>query len=173
MIAGTLDISGFSDFLHPVSDDLLLGLGRNEHNEIKLELFNVSILERPLSIGTDLLGPSGSFSEAMFDRHAFTYLADVNGVDRFTIPVDLAADDGSPRLVESALYLYEIRDKTMPALSSMVGVGRVVVRNENEGDWPVSARSRAVLHDDAIYFVRDTELFSASWGMPEAVAGPH
>jgi hypothetical protein len=163
-IEGTLEITGFSDFLHPVSDDLLLGLGTSESNALKLELFDISSPSQPLSLGSDVLGGPGSYSEAMFDRHAFTYLADVNGVDRFTIPADLTTDDGSFRLVESGLYLYEILDKDMPSLSSLRRVGSVVVRDENGGDTPnYSSRSRAVLHDDALYYIRDDELFPVFW----------
>lgn len=173
-IAGTLEITGFSDFLHPVNDDLLLGLGRGDDNALKVELFNVSILSQPLSIGRDVLGGPGSYSEALNDRHAFTYLADVNGVDRFAIPADLTAGDGSHTLVESGLYLYEIRDKAFPNLASLNRVGSVVVGSENAGGTPdYSARSRSVLHGDALYYVRDDEVFSTFWTMPDVVAGPH
>lgn len=172
-IAGTLEISGFSDFLHPVTDDLLLGLGTSDNNAIKLELFDVSNLSQPLSIGSDVLGGRGSFSEAAYDRHAFTYLPDVNGVDRFTIPADLTADDDSFRLIESGLYLYEIRDKTTPRLSSLQRVGSAIVESEGAGGIPnYSARSRAVLHDDAVYYIRDDKVYSLFWSMPDVLTGP-
>ncbi|MDH4047119.1 MAG: beta-propeller domain-containing protein [Gammaproteobacteria bacterium] len=172
-IAGTLDITGFSDLLHPVSDDLLLGVGTSDNNAVKLELFDVSNIAQPLSLGSDVLGGRGSYSEAINDRHAFTYLADVNGVDRFTIPADLTADDDSYQMVESGLYLYEIRDKATPALASLNAVGSVVVHDENEGvPYYFSRRSRAILHDDTIYYVRDDEVFSTVWGNPQAINGP-
>lgn len=173
-IAGTLEVSGFSNFLHPVSDSLLLGLGRSEDNAIKLELFDISVPSQPLSLGSDLLGGPGSFSEAEYDRHAFMYLADVDGVDRFTIPADLTAAGGTFELVESGLYLYEIRDKSLPNLASLQRVGSVIVHGDESGGVPAySARSRAVLHDDALYCVRDEQAFSALWHMPELVIGPH
>jgi uncharacterized secreted protein with C-terminal beta-propeller domain len=40
-IAGELEIPGFSEFLHPVTQDLLLGLGAEAGNT-KLALFDVS-----------------------------------------------------------------------------------------------------------------------------------
>ena len=43
-IAGELEVTGFSDFLHPVTDDLLLGLGTGANGGVKLELFDVSDL---------------------------------------------------------------------------------------------------------------------------------
>ena len=48
-IAGELEVTGFSDFLHPVTDDLLLGLGRSAEGGIKVELFDVSSIAQPLS----------------------------------------------------------------------------------------------------------------------------
>jgi uncharacterized secreted protein with C-terminal beta-propeller domain len=114
-IAGELEVTGFSDFLHPVSDDLLLGLGRDAPGGIpggiKVELFDVSNLAQPLSRGSTVIGGQGSFSEALHDRHAFTYQADVNGIDRFTIPVQVYSDDGIWEYEGAALYLFEIRDK--------------------------------------------------------------
>ena len=34
LIAGELEVTGFPGFLHPVSDDLLLGLGEDEEGKI-------------------------------------------------------------------------------------------------------------------------------------------
>ncbi|MDG1813652.1 MAG: beta-propeller domain-containing protein [Porticoccaceae bacterium] len=48
LIAGGLEVTGFSGFLHPVSDDLLLGLGEGEEGRLKLELFNVSSMDGPI-----------------------------------------------------------------------------------------------------------------------------
>ena len=173
-IAGTLEVPGFSEFLHPVGEDLLLGLGFSDTNAVKLELFDVSDLSRPLSIASDVLGGNGSVSEAIYDRHAFTYLADVGGVDRFTIPADLVVPGDSVPLFESGLYMYEVRDKDMPALASLQRVGAAVVRKGSPDGWPdYSMRNRAVLHDDAVYYVRDNELYSLFWGTSEIVSGPN
>jgi uncharacterized secreted protein with C-terminal beta-propeller domain len=40
-IKGELKIPGFSSYLHPISDDMILGIGREE-NQVKLSLFDVS-----------------------------------------------------------------------------------------------------------------------------------
>ena len=50
-IVGELEVTGFSNFLHPVSDDLLLGLGQSEDNQVKLELFDISDFAAPVSRG--------------------------------------------------------------------------------------------------------------------------
>ena len=51
MIAGELMVTGFSDFLHAVNDDLLMGLGQDENGLVKLELFNVADMTAPYSLG--------------------------------------------------------------------------------------------------------------------------
>ena len=72
-IAGELMIPGISDFLHPVNQDLLLGLGEDENGLVKLELFNVADMTAPYSLGTTVLGesenPNWSYSEARYNRH--------------------------------------------------------------------------------------------------------
>lgn len=170
-IAGELTVSGFSDFLHPVNEELLLGLGTGDNGGVKIELFDVSVLTQPLSRGSVLLGGRGSHSEARYDRHAFTYQADVNGVDRFTVPADLYADDGSYQFVESGLFLFEIRDKDRPALAALISAGSIVPPRDGT-TVPYVSRSRAFIHHDTVYYVRDETVWAASWNAPTIVNGP-
>jgi uncharacterized secreted protein with C-terminal beta-propeller domain len=170
-IAGELTITGFSDFLHPVNDDLLLGLGAGGNGGVKLELFDVSNIMQPLSRGSTTLGGRGSYSEARHDRHAFTYQFDVNGIDRFTIPAQVYSSDGSYQFVESGLFLFEIRDKGMPALASLNSVGSIVPPRDGI-TIPYVSRSRAFIHDDTVYYIRDETVWAASWNAPTIVNGP-
>jgi len=172
-IAGELEITGFSDFLHPVSDDLLLGLGTGANGGVKLELFDVSNIAQPLSRGTALLGGRGSYSEAVYDRHAFTYQADVNGIDRFTIPANVYSPDGSYNFLGSALYLFEIRDKATPPVASLNSVGSIdppAIGTTAPYYW--ASRNRAFIHDDTVYYIRDEAVWSAFWHTPSIVNGP-
>ena len=168
LIAGELEVEGFSDFLHPVSDDLLLGLGATIGGAVKLELFDVSDIGQPLSRGAVTLGES-SFSEARYDRHAFTYQSDVNGIDRFAIPATIYRDVGIGGPWETGLYLFEIHDKATPDLSRLLEVGSV---HPPGALYPYSQRNRAFIHDDTIFYVRDEETWGAFWNAPEVVNGP-
>jgi len=171
-IAGELEVTGFSDFLHPVTDDLLLGLGGDANGGVKLELFDVSNIAQPLSRGSATIGGPGSYSEARYDRHAFTYQADAGGPDRFTIPASVFATDGSYQFLGSALYLFEILDKNMPALAALNSVGSIESPSTgpNEPDWV--ERSRAFIHDDTVYYIRDEDVWTAFWHTPSIVNGP-
>ena len=172
-IAGELEVAGFSDFLHPVNDDLLLGLGGGANGGIKLELFDVSSIAQPLSRGSVTIGGPGTWSEAVMDRHAFTYQADAAvGVDRFTIPVDVFDDGGNNPRLGSALHLFEIRDKDQPTQAALSAVGDIdpLASDPNNFEWV--GRSRAFIHDDTVFYIRDEDVWAAFWHTPSIVNGP-
>lgn len=170
-IAGELHVPGFSDFLHPVTDELLLGLGRDIQGGIKLELFDASDITAPLSRGNIVIGGPGSYSEAVYDRHAFTWQPDVNGVDRFAVPVNEFATDGSFTFLGSALHLFEIHDKTTPAFATLNPMGWArPASGEVDPDWV--ERSRAFIDGDTVYYVRDETVWAFFWNAPSVVNGP-
>lgn len=166
-IAGELEVEGFSDFLHPVNDDLLLGLGSGATGGVKLELFDVSDISAPLTRGEITIGQSGlAYSEARHNRYAFSYLAMASGVDRFTIPVtEFSIGSGTST---TGLHLFEVRDKATPDLASLIAVGEITPPNP---DWV--ERNRAYLHDDAVFYVQDETVWSALWSTPTMLNGPY
>ena len=168
-IAGELTVAGFSEFLHPVSSDLLLGLGTGANGGVKLELFDVSNIAQPLSRGSVTVGGASAYSEANHDRHAFTYQADVNGVDRVAIPISRYENPGIIGSYETALHLFEIRDKTMPALTTLQAVGEITPPGQ---DVTFSSRHRSFIHDDTVYYITDETVWSAFWQAPTTINGP-
>ena len=75
-VLGELKIPGYSAYLHPVGDDLLLGVGQDVSEEgrplgTQLSLFDVSDLRRPTRLHKASLGLG--WSEAESDHHAFLY----------------------------------------------------------------------------------------------------
>ncbi len=76
-VLGELKILGYSAYLHPVSDDLLLGVGQDASEQgrrlgTQLSLFDVSNLRSPKRLAQASLGASSS-TTAEFDPHAFLY----------------------------------------------------------------------------------------------------
>jgi hypothetical protein len=171
-IAGELEVTGFSDFLHPVNESLLLGLGV-DGPKAKLELFNVADISNPVSQGVIELQPdaSWSWSAAQYDRHAFTYLADVQGpaiaegTDRFAIPVESSTGDAW----ETALLEFEITGKATPDIASLDEVGKIVAAG---GSGEFRGEPRSVISGDAVFFISGSEVWSAFWGETGAEIGP-
>ena len=172
-IAGELMIPGFSDFLHPVNQDLLLGLGEDENGLVKLELFNVADMTAPYSLGTTVLGesenPSWSYSEARYNRHAFTYQIVSETQDRFTVPVTLATNNEVAEYQEEdRLYLFEINGKEDSALGSIDEIGHISVARDQ---WQ-NSRNRTVIHGDTVYYINNTSVWSTDWMNPSEQNGP-
>jgi hypothetical protein len=78
-VLGELKILGYSAYLHPLGDDLLLGVGQDATEEgrrtgTQLSVFDVSDLRNVQRVQQRRLG-SGTSSSAEFDHHAFLYWA--------------------------------------------------------------------------------------------------
>jgi hypothetical protein len=76
-VAGELKLLGYSAYLHPVGDGLLLGVGQDATEQgaqlgTQLSLFDVSDLAHPQRLAQRRVGSSSS-SEAEYDHHAFLY----------------------------------------------------------------------------------------------------
>ena len=171
VIAGELTVTGFSDFLHPVSDELLMGLGQGDDGLVKLELFNVA--GTPYSLGAISLGKDdaaqSSYSEARYNRHAFTYQVIDESNDRFLVPATLGiSSEGFAYQEEDRLYMFEVNGKDNAHMASINAIGNIQAPREG---WQVS-RSRSVIHDDAVYYINGTDVWSALWTDPLLQNGP-
>lgn len=172
-IAGELEVPGFSDLLHPVSESLLLGLGADAEGQVKLELFDVSDATAPQSRGTLTLaeGSAWSWTEARYDRRAFTYLnGGAVGVDRVTVPmsVGIAQDEEEFFAQEEQLHMFEIRGKESAASASLVATGVLRVTDAQ----PFELRPRGILDGDAVFFLLGEQLWSGFWGLGAPAMGP-
>ncbi|HWB22820.1 MAG TPA: beta-propeller domain-containing protein [Gaiellaceae bacterium] len=78
-VVGEVTLPGYSSYLHPIGNDLLLGIGQdvdtatNEPTGTQVSLFDVSDLAHPTRLFHDSLGQG--WSEAESDHHAFLYWA--------------------------------------------------------------------------------------------------
>ena len=76
-VLGELKIPGYSAYLHPIGDDLLLGVGQDVDEKsgrplgTQLSIFDVSDLRKPTRLHTQHLGQG--WSEAEHDHHAFLF----------------------------------------------------------------------------------------------------
>ncbi len=90
-VTGELKIPGFSNYLHPVDENHLLGIGMDVReiyekdkygNEIvvgtrqggiKISLFDVSDMGKPVEVSQVILGSAGSYSEALNNHKAIMF----------------------------------------------------------------------------------------------------
>ncbi|MFA4954000.1 MAG: beta-propeller domain-containing protein [Patescibacteria group bacterium] len=82
-ILGKLKIPGYSDYLHPMDDTHVIGLGKNAddapeqsfawYQGLKLAIFDVSDVAHPKELWKTEIGDRGSDSPALHDHKAFLY----------------------------------------------------------------------------------------------------
>ncbi|MFV0497713.1 MAG: beta-propeller domain-containing protein [Candidatus Fimivivens sp.] len=82
VVKGQLKLPGFSEYLHPIEDNTLLGLGVNTivtrqggvvQDGLKLSLFDVTDPTNPKEKANLLLGNAGSTTEALYNHKAIMY----------------------------------------------------------------------------------------------------
>jgi uncharacterized secreted protein with C-terminal beta-propeller domain len=88
VVLGKLKIPGFSSYLHPYDNDILIGIGKETkeseygdfawHQGIKISLFDVSDVENPRELAKIEVGDRGSDSPVLYDHHAFLFSREKN-----------------------------------------------------------------------------------------------
>lgn len=87
-VLGKLKIPGFSNYLHPYDENILIGIGKETteseygdfawHQGVKISLFDVSDVENPRELAKLEIGDRGSNSPALHDHHAFLFSRERN-----------------------------------------------------------------------------------------------
>jgi inhibitor of cysteine peptidase len=70
-VVGQLKIPGYSSYLHPYGDTHVIGVGK-ENNSVKLSLFDVSDMSKPVEVASMKIG-DWAYSPALNDPKAFVF----------------------------------------------------------------------------------------------------
>ncbi len=178
-IIGELEIPGFSSYLHPVAENLILGVGNNTNvspegfvtnDGVNVRLFDVT--GAPQLVGELTFGRQWSFSPVSFDYKAFTFLNRDNDM-RVAIPITrygshATADPKRAPWTDNALHLMTVSDISgSPALTSD---GQVTAEDHSTGERYQSGccnwQSRSFLNGDTIFYLNKNRLFRAPWDNP-------
>jgi uncharacterized secreted protein with C-terminal beta-propeller domain len=82
-VLGKLKIPGFSNYLHPYDENILIGIGQETveaeqgdfawYQGVKISLFDVSDINNPKELAKIEVGDRGTQSPAQWDHHAFLF----------------------------------------------------------------------------------------------------
>jgi inhibitor of cysteine peptidase len=96
-VLGKLKIPGYSDYLHPIDENHLIGLGKDAiaseygdfawYQGIKMAIFDVSDVNNPIELHKTIIGDRGTDSYALRDHRAFLFDKEK---ELLVIPVTLA-----------------------------------------------------------------------------------
>jgi len=188
IIAGAVELPGFSTYLHPFSEGYMFGFGREADENgreqgLKAALFDVRQLDNPQVVSEIVLGGNASWSDALYDHRAFNFLRTEDGNVRITFPATLAStDNGADPNLEvltvandytRALVLLEI-DGLAGESPEMHVHGTVQKPDVDEREWfNYSVFGRGILHGDAIFYVEAPDVWGARWSNLNTISGPH
>lgn len=201
-ITGALEIPGYSSYLHPLSDDLLIGVGQNVdpdrmmltdsniHNAnestpiiegAKISLFDVSNINAPLEISSIVY--KEAYTPVEFNYHALTYLKTADNTHRFGLPVEKWLTETVVDLqtgnkmdvwtLDNSLQLIEVTGNNADA--SLVDIGSVKpIVNDGSlmGTYISGWDDRAIFHDNDIYYLHGNSIWKSFWHTPELTTGP-
>jgi len=184
-VRGELHIPGFSTYLHPIGDGLLIGIGRDGDDDgrifgLQLSLFDVSNPDDPRRIHSAVVTEreeSYSWSEAAHDHHAFTWYG---SRDLLAIPVTTESwgDDGYEHFSGIALYRVT-RDGIEPAgrvshapmahdaWCDRIGEEDIEACGWDDGWWTWMRRS--AFFDDVLFAISDVGVTASPIDDPDAI----
>ena len=187
-IAGELEIPGCSDYLHPVNDSLLIGLGKDAvpatdvwgdgrgawYTGVKLALYDVADPANPFVADERIIGKRYTETLALEQPHSFAYLAGSNDRNaRFAFPLQLhdepntlAPPSGSDWTSNNLLKM-EV-DEGSRKFVDMPG-WQFEIRSAGVNWSPVGlGNDRAVIGStDDLYFIHNGTLHFGQWSNSE------
>lgn len=151
-ITGELKIPGFSNYLHPISQDVLLGIGQDVDEKtgtqlgIKLSLFDVSDQGKPREMNNLVLGSSGSYAEVLNNHKALMLHPDRNMI-AFDASLSNTSGDYQKSYFYGAMIIEAREDGTLKVLQQI----------SNEGLYG-SYVKRVIYIGDILYYVLDDNI---------------
>ena len=161
-VTGQLKIPGFSNYLHPYSENLIIGIGNNTAetdfgavtNGLKLSLFDVSNPFDPKEVQSFTLGSRGTYSEVLYNHKALMFSKEKNIIG---FPVTLyegGKSSGYGTLTNVGFYIFKIDPKSgFSLLGNVTHFKNGANLNTSWGSGLTI--NRGVYVDDVLYTVSD------------------
>jgi uncharacterized secreted protein with C-terminal beta-propeller domain len=186
-VLGTLEIPGFSSYLHPLDNGYLLGIGQQVNVNIisedgavtdqpvtqegmKISLFNVSDPTNPIEVNS-IIKPS-SYTPVEYDYRALSVLNN-NSNYQFALPIESWSKPSD----ESVGFWVASNSLMLLEVDTTSNNPELILRSEVRPD--VSDKSyvygwedRSVIHGNNVYYIHGNQVWQTTWAKDAAVFGP-
>jgi hypothetical protein len=172
-VMGELEVTGFSNYLHPMGDDHLIAVGEEigangwEQFGLQVSLFDVSNFSDPQLADREIVEANG-WSEAQYDHHAFTWYGDH---EILALPVSRWEYDSNEN--SSGLVMYRITEQEGIELLGEVDHTAYLPGSDDDG-WYYGCNNvrRSIFIEDYVFAVSNMGIQVAMAETPDAtVAG--
>jgi len=189
-VLGELEINGYSDFLQPIGDNFLLGIGKDAiadeagagdfrgawYQGVKLSLFDVSDAENLREVDSIILGKRGTESTVLQDHHGLAILKTAD--DRYTIalPIELHDSFNKPYLgsfynpisayynwTHTGLYVFDINTENAGSLAlngKLISESSTFVNPDTASHYDFM-NDRAVIQNNSVHFIHGDQVLSS------------
>lgn len=184
-IAGELEVDGYSDYLFPVSENVLLGVGKDAipdetgwgdqrgawYQGVKLSLIDVTDPANPVETDKQIIGKRGTESNALGDHHAISML-NTGSETRIALPVSLHDRvpsyglNGEPwqRYAYTHTGLYRFSVAAGSNTFSDSSLTPLVAHQASDSEYGVSyASDRSLLTGEAVHYFHQDQVISQDW----------
>jgi hypothetical protein len=174
-ITGELEMPGFSDYLYPMGENLLLGIGKDATvagrlGGVKLALMNVSDPASPTIVNSIVIGKAGSGSALDSSAHGVNIFEQSSGVYRIALPVRVhETASGTTSFYQptaQALHRFEVNTSAQTLVSKPAIVSTTFPANDPYGaaysQFDVG-QERSVQIDANVYYFTGGGFLSAVW----------
>ncbi|MFF5994138.1 beta-propeller domain-containing protein [Lysinibacillus sp. KU-BSD001] len=160
-VLGELKIPGFSNYLHPLDENHLIGIGYDTKIEVdsyskqpmvytmgmKVSLFDVTDVAHPIEVDNEIIGGRGTYSDVQHDHKAL-YRDTANG--HYGFPIAIYDQDG---YIGSGALVYHITPEGIELAGDLV----TKAKNEQYEDWRKMVK-RLLYIEDTLYTVANNEI---------------
>ncbi|TWT28421.1 hypothetical protein FQV30_03310 [Planomicrobium sp. CPCC 101110] len=167
-VLGELKIPGFSNYLHPMGEDHLIGFGYDTKLEpvkggeprvvtggMKISLFDITDFSNPIEKDTEIIGGAGTYSTLQYDHKALFTHADKNFYG-FPVSVFSGTDSDYVKFEGAGAMIYTITPEGIEETANLLAKTESGIEN-----WETSVQ-RLLYIGDSLYTVSPTELKSYS-----------
>ncbi len=184
-IEGALEIPGFSSYLHPLENDLLLGIGQQVDvtqipqdgsipteppvtSGMKVSLFDVRDPAQPKTIAS-IVEPF-AYTPVEYNYKALSVL-NVGGKYQFALPFESWNSEGIDGyfLPETRLMRLEVDTNSSEPQLQLVDKTHVEVE---QSSYVYSGDDRSILHPEFYYYVRGNLVWKGVWSDAQLPTGP-
>lgn len=176
-VAGELQVDGYSDYLFPLSETLLLGVGKDAavdgsagdgrfawYQGVKVSLIDVSDPAHPREAARHVIGRRGTDATVLHDHHGIA-LQTRGNVVRVGLPVRLH-DTPTPWTRGAPNDYYDFTRTELQRLEVNLSTSALTARMplpSSPGPYRDVGNDRALLWNDQAHWYRDGRWLSAPW----------